>query len=433
MRVFFSPLPMTNAARSLTCSIHWAVRRTLSGSACVGSKILAPRDRTRGVSDPWLSPPVVQIDASLAWVLRAAFAADLPDSLPEHPKRALHLARKLEVSARIAARLLPIGRSASSLFERELDLDFRTNIAVDALLSQGLEDVLRVASLHSTPVVALKYAALRLGKITQPGTRVAADLDLLVPAAAASSLAEALLTIGFRRTGTRSHAHQLEALVGPYGAVVELHLHIPGVQVANGGFATVRDLFDAQMVAPAEGACASLPTPALLAAHALAHGLLQNRATPQSYSLLRMLSDLADLRRRQPEGLLSSAARHLSPPIAGLCVAAEDLSVKLSRGVFEGSSFDSTPAQQLLSHCLGARLDAEYSRRLRSAGFANLLRNYPTAPELLRFLKGSLVPPEPELDAIYGPATSKFARLRRRWRRPFDLTLRAARHWARTR
>ncbi|HEY0467790.1 MAG TPA: nucleotidyltransferase family protein [Polyangiaceae bacterium] len=381
----------------------------------------------------WLSPPRVRIDANLAWLLRAAFAQVPPDEPPESADAALELARSFELSGRVASRQRDASGPPRNGFERALDSDYHTNLAVDTQLRQGLEEVAEIATRHSIPLIALKFAALTQIGALRAGSRVASDLDLLVPADSAPRLATALLNLGFSKSGSREHSHQLEALVGPYGAVVELHVHIPGVHVTAGGFATASDLLDSGLVVKAANSSILVPVPPLLAAHALAHGLLQNRATPQSYSLLRMLADIVDLRRIQETDLLASAEAYLAPPLSGIGAATERLCSALCNGVSLNTELDGEAEKLLLWHCLAARLDSAYVHRLRASGFADQLRTRHGLVAVARYVKGALFPPQRELDAIYGQLPSRAARLRRRWTRPFDVTLRAARHWLRSR
>jgi Uncharacterised nucleotidyltransferase len=370
------------------------------------------------------------IDADLAWLLHAAFANAFVDPVPADDVRALHLARSTQLSGRIAKRL-ERWRGAPELtgLGAELDGDYYTNIAMEGLLTQALERIAGLADRRGVPIVALKFAGLRRAGVVTPGTRVASDIDLLLPKLEAKAFWQALLDVGFRRTQTHEYAHQLEALVDPYGAIVDLHVHVPYVSVEKRGFASAEQLMLHGLVRRSSGALFVLQ-PALLAAHAIAHALLQNRATPQTYSPLRMVSDIMDLRRVQAD-VVSAAASYLAPELRATCNALERLCVALSNGTFTGVGFDGTREQALLWHCLAARLDFEYSEELRAAGLMNKLRDGSSASEILRYVGDLIYPAEPALDALYGPAAGRLARVRRRLWRPVDLVARAARRWGR--
>jgi Uncharacterised nucleotidyltransferase len=368
---------------------------------------------------------VVDIDSSLGWVLAAAFAKAGPERAPEDGAAVLQMARKFEVSGRIVARRSLRRGLLSSELERELLVDYHTNLAVEAQLGNALERVAGIAASKAIPLIALKYAALRLTQLTDPGSRVVGDLDLLVPIGAAESLFRTLVSAGFSTTGTRRYPHQLQALSDSYGAVVELHVHIPGVHVARGHFVTADELLAAGLVRSTPSSSLLVPNLAVLSAHALAHGLHQNRSTPQSYSLLRMLADLADISRR--ERTISAACAYLDPPLNEMCGTAERLCDALADGFTGTGVVDGTPEHTLLRHCLAAQLDRHYADRLRSAGLVEKLRESRSGYEVLSYVFGAFFPPQRELDAIYGPADSSVDRVWRRLVRPVDVSLRAVR------
>ena len=236
---------------------------------------------------------------------------------------------------------------------------------------------------------------------------------------------------GFLRTNTHEYPHQLEALIDPYGAVIDLHIHLPGVIVERGGFATADQLI-AHGLAATMRAGILAPSVGVLAAHAIVHALVQNRSTPQTYSPLRMLSDVMDLRRTDPH-VVYKAADYLAPELGATCETLERLCASLAKGAFDVPSFDGTGEQTLLWHCLAARLDFDYAERLRAAGLANKFRDGSSATEIARYMADLLYPAESALDFLYGPAIGTFGRVRRRLLRPLDLAVRAVRRSVRSR
>lgn len=373
------------------------------------------------------TPPGFEIDAAVVWLLRSAFARVVPAQPPSDPARALRIARETELSGRIAKRLAANDRTAEvGAFRAALDEDFHANVAKEALLAQAWREIARVAGSRGVPVVAVKFAALRLSNVVAPGTRVVSDVDVLLRKADARSFWQALLGAGFQRTHTHGYAHQLEALVGPYGAVVDLHVHLPGVMLVEAGEATADQLIARGLVTQSKSSFL-VPQLELLAAHAVSHALAQNRSTPQTYSPLRMVADVMDLRRAQAD-VLSAARKYLAPDLASICEVLERLCGFLSEGRLDGNEFDGSAEQTLLRHCIAARLDLEYSERLRAGGLAQKFRDG-SPLEIARYLADLLYPSSPALDVLYGPAVGPLARLRRRLFRPIDLTLRAARGW----
>jgi hypothetical protein len=378
------------------------------------------------------TPPHVPIDADLAWLLRAAFARDVSCSFPKRSEHALQIARATQLSGRVAARLGAWrGSSSSGALAQDFSDDYYANVAKETLLMQAQQQIAELAERCRIPLIVVKFGGLRLAGVISPGARVVADLDILVPKARARDFWRALLTAGFLRTNTHEYPHQLEALVDPYGAVIDLHVHLSGVVVERGGFATADQLI-ARGLATRMPQGMFVPSADVLAAHAIVHALVQNRSTPQTYSPLRMLSDVMDLRRTDPN-VVHNAASYLAPELGTTCETLERLCAVLADGAFDGPSFDGTSEQTMLWHCLAARLDFNYAERLRAAGLANKFRDGSSATEIARYIADLLYPAETALDFLYGPALGTFARVRRRLRRPLDLVIRTVRRSVRSR
>jgi hypothetical protein len=372
---------------------------------------------------PTFEPPRVEIDANLAWVLRAAFADD-PSAAPAPDwRQALQIARSTQLAGRVAARL-GVGRGdspAGSPFRE----DYYANVAQEALLVQAQEQIVGLAERLGVAVIAVKFAALRSAGVLTVGARAVSDVDILVPKASARAFWLALLAAGFKKTNTHEYPHQLEALVDPFGAFIDVHVHLPGVVVERGSFAMAEQLIELGLVTR-KGRGILVPHAPVLAAHAIVHALVQNRSTPQTYSSLRMLSDLIDLRRLEPN-VVQRAASYLAPEHHEVSHTVDRLCADLSNGLFEGAPFDGTSQQTLLWHCLAGRLNFAYAERLRAGGLANKLRDGSSATEIVRYIADLVYPSATALDTLYGPATGALARVRRRLYRPIDLVVRAAR------
>jgi len=377
------------------------------------------------------TPPRVPIDADLAWLLRAAFASDASPTLPHRPEQALQIARATQLAGRVAARL-GTWRGGSSLgaLAQDFSEDYYANIAKETLLMQAQQRIAELAERLEIPLIAVKFGGLRLARVISPGARVVSDLDILLPKARARDFWHALLAAGFLRTNTHEYSHQLEALIDAYGAVIDLHIHLPGV-VVQGGFATADQLIAHGLVTRMPGGIFA-PSAGVLAAHAIVHALVQNRSTPQTYSPLRMLSDVMDLRHIDSR-VVHNAMSYLAPELGTTCETLERLCASLAEGAFDTPSFDGTSEQTLLWHCLAARVDFDYAERLRAAGLANKFRDGSSATEIARYIADLLYPSESALDFLYGPAAGTFGRVRRRMFRPLDLAIRAVRRSVRIR
>lgn len=381
------------------------------------------------------TPPQPPWSSELLWVLNRAFSRDLPALPVGAPSQALNLARRLELSGRIAARL---GRERcwAELGEPcgdELYEDFLTNVAAASALQAAQDRVQVVAARHDIPIVWLKFAGLRAAGLVRVGSRIASDLDVLAPEPAARRLWEALRREAQLQTyGARSYEHQLEALADRAGAVVELHTMLPGVLAPSGRFLRWQELSQLgqlRQVTYGSQAC-QVPKPAIMAAHALAHGLLQNAAAPQAYSPLRMLGDLLDLRTEVPNAVLE-AGQWLDARVgeAGafdaerLCRVLADASPTALR----------QESSELLRHCLAARLDADYAASLRRQGWRRSLTERAAWVGFPSRVFWLLFPTRLELDALYGPATKPWRRVSRRLARPLAVVRRLFRPSSRTR
>ena len=381
---------------------------------------------------PVFAPPRVPVDADLTWLLHAAFADSADTPLPENAERALQMARATQLSGRVAARV-GAWRGAPSLgtLGQALGEDYFANVANETLVMQAQERVADLAERLSIPSIAVKFAGLRLAGVIARGSRVVADIDVLLPSSSARELWRALLASGFRRTNTHEYPHQLEALLDPYGAFIDIHVHLPGVILEQGWFATAAQLMAHGLVTRVDGPML-IPSAPVLAAHAIAHALLQNRSTPQTYSPLRLLADILDLRGRDARVVLS-AKHYLAPELGATCDTLERLCAYLAAGTFDGPAFNGTPEQILLWHCVAARLDIAYAERLRAGGLSNKFRDGSSAKDIARYIADLVYPAESALDVLYGPAVGPIARVRRRLHRPFDLAKRAVHRALRSR
>ncbi|HET7541980.1 MAG TPA: nucleotidyltransferase family protein [Polyangiaceae bacterium] len=377
-------------------------------------------------------PPRIGIDADLDWVLCAAFGNVATCEQPRDPRRALQIAQTTQLSGRIAARLRSFreGSAADALAE-ELNAYYYENVVKQTLLMHALRRLGQLAERFGTRVIAVKFGGLRLAGLISVGSREASDLDVLLPKGRARAFWRALVAAGFQRTNTHEYPHQLEALVDPDGAIIDLHVHLPGVVIEKGTFATAEQLAVHGLLTKADSSTL-VPRIDVLAAHAIAHALVQNRSTPQTHSPMRLLADLMDLRRAEPQ-IVRNAARYLAPELEPTCATLERLCTSLSEGDFRGPNFHGTSEQILLWHCLAARLDTGYAERLRAAGLAHKFRDGSSALEVGRYIADLLYPSESALDALYGPATGTISRVRRRLGRPLDLIVRTIRRSMRSR
>jgi hypothetical protein len=367
-----------------------------------------------------LRPPDVRIGPELAWLTRRAFG----DPRPEHVRglngaKAEHLSRAFRLGARIAA------RSGLAALELELGVEHAARLrdehlataAQQILLERTMHFVLEQGRSEGVPVILLKFAALHSRSVLLPGSRPAADVDVLVPARFGEHLQRRLLAAGCELTGGSGHAHQLPPLVSPDGIPIEVHRHLPGLRERLGRrFITADDLLAMGLVE--QFGSALVPVVALLVAHLVAHGFVQNAPAPAAYPLLQTLADLSDLSRGD-QAVIMSAARLLEPE-----VGAQELAsiAGLVRDLSRGTGLDHLGENPVFCHVLASVLDPAYGRALKLRALTRPLTERPFPQGHWRAMVTALFPGDAELDAIYGDHG-----LRRKALRPLDLAWRTLR------
>src|SRR5436305_8367097 len=296
-------------------------------------------------------PPRLALSPEVRWMLLRAFGpAGAPFPEPVEPAAALPLARRFQVPARIAVRQgrerlrAEVGEEITAGFAR----DRARAAAVGMRLMGEVRRVAEVAAGLGCPLACLKLAALEGTGLLAAGSREACDADLLVPGGRAEELWQALAVAGFRGSGMPEAEHQLTALKGPQGGVVEIHRHLPGVRLEGAASATYEALDRAGLLLPLPdlpGRCLA-PAPEVLAAHVLVHGLGQHGYWPSSYSLLKMVADLLDL-----GSLTDRAAAWVARDVSAAETAAvRRLTGRLAAG--EDPAGWTGPEEELLRHIL---------------------------------------------------------------------------------
>jgi hypothetical protein len=285
-------------------------------------------------------------------------------SRPLTGKKLVDVALRLDVAGRIAA------RHPRSLLEREMGPEAAHRlreqyvgiVGREALLDRALELLLQQAELSNVPCILLKYAALNRMGALRPGARSASDIDVLVPRSSAQPFQNALLRNGYQEVGLPESAHQLAPLRDPNGGLLELHTHLPGISLDPGQpFVGADELIAAGLTLRAGNAL--VPSPAIVTAHALAHGLVQHASAAHMYSALKTFADLADL-QEAGHGAFEEAGPFLTGAMTeGDLSSALILARALQHGNLVTAMTGATGA--LLRHALASQLDRSYAARLR--------------------------------------------------------------------
>ena len=311
-------------------------------------------------------PPRLVLDPELEWVLlRALGPASWAPTKPIFGQRLVDVALLLDVAARIAA------RHPRELIEREMGPNaahrlreqYVATVARSAMLDHALHELLERARALDVPCILLKHAALSRMGVLRVGSRVASDVDVLVPQASAAQFQAELVRNGYNEVSLPESAHQLPILQDSNGSLLELHLHLPGVSLGPGQpFATADDLISSGLTRQLGNAL--VPDPAIVTAHALVHGLVQHARAPHSYSALKTFADLADL-EQAGFGAFEQAGAYLKTAMTEVDLAsALTLARALQQGDLETAMLG--PTGVLLRHALASRLDRGYAIRLFS-------------------------------------------------------------------
>jgi hypothetical protein len=381
-------------------------------------------------------PPPVEIPDALRWVLRRAFGpAGLPALSVGDGGRALELARRSSLAALIGSRhsLGALAAEVGSRAAARFILEHEAAVQAAPRLMEALGPVGEAASAVGSPVVLLKFAALTLAGHTPYGTRTAGDVDVLVAPEAIEAVAEGLRARGFTPSGYRDGVHQLAPLRDGHGRVVELHRHVPGLRVPEGGGpATAEALLGAGVVdeggSPAgarEGV--GVPVREVLLAHAIVHGVAQH-GFKSGYPLFRMVADVVALGGRASEG--EGVHRWIAGAVsAEEATGALALAERLAAGdvaLFEPGG-PLTPDVVLLRHFTAVLLDEDYVHSLRLRWLVSSRgRRGPAA--WVRGAWEAVAVTDAQIDVLYGPPRGRLGYLGWRVLRPFDLVRRGARY-----
>ena len=369
------------------------------------------------------------------WVLARAFDRREGGSPgPFDGSAAMSIAGRLGLLPRIVHRLGParlaseVGPSAAT---EALD-EYRQSALVSARLVALARFVGHVAAGSGIRVVALKHAALCLSGVCGPAERGAADADVLVSDADAPRLRSELVRAGVRVSGAPAYDHQHSPLFHPQAGMLELHRTIPGVRPSRDEPETsLESLVARGLAAPLDASEPHLlvPRPHVLLAHALAHALYQHGLEPGAYPPLKLLADIADLRRFAGDGLLSEAL-----PLVAAEVNDDDAKAAWAlptalgtRGAAAALARGETPEARLLAHFVLGALDPDYrdSLKLRSAWTLPSDRN--GVAGLLRWAWHTVAISRAQAQALYGAETRPTYALALA-RRPFHLAWKLVRY-----
>jgi hypothetical protein len=233
------------------------------------------------------------------WVLARAFLPPgLTVDLPPDPASVWTEALRLRMAPRIASRCGEtwLSQELGEKLGRSFMMVSR-QAAVDALkIEAQVRYLARVATSHGISFTLLKGAALHLSRSSGPGARPLVDCDILASHSDGLRLSSALRGDGWERQTIWRHDYHLPPLVRQNHLAIEIHDFIPLVCVNGRSWVCFDDLRrDGFLTAiPGLPDSASIPTRQFLAAHAIAHAIVQP-PFHRDRSVATLCSDLLDI------------------------------------------------------------------------------------------------------------------------------------------
>ncbi len=297
-------------------------------------------------------------------------------------------------------------------------------------------EVSALAADLGVPVVFLKGAALQLGGWIEAGSRTMSDIDVLVSAVSARQFQDALIERGCHSPEAPEAEHQLQLLTHPTGLGIEVHKMIPGVRLTGRRSASAEEVLGGDLCRQADGLTEGsfAPEHAILAAHALVHGVAQYGLSPDTYPWSRFLADLQDLGagtagwHEVRDSVLPWIARDVALEEAG---AVTDLMERLGRGedpMEVAAGVDHAAA--MIHHLVAGVTNEDYVRAMH---LTRQLQGPSDTPRWRRLVSDgwrTLWLTRPQVDKLYGVPSSGLGYWGWRLWRPFDLVGRAWRYGA---
>lgn len=363
-------------------------------------------------------PPRVVLDNDIRWVLLAAFADPYPnDARPDSPERAAKLIQQFDLVNQVAYRLTKqqLEQAITPQYQQHISNIARSRIMHSLAVVQARELACRTAEETGVDIVLLKQAALEVMGLVTPAQRFGADVDILVRASDIGRLSDALCQRGCQERKRRSPKYHPMVLRTPADVSIEMHTVIPYVRMApRDDPVDLRCLIQQGLVATGQQPQQPhvfLPNIQLLAAHLVAHNLVQHRFTPRTHPPLRTLRDAYILRLDEnPEHAKAAyaliAADILNSEFSALCACIGSL----KRGVVDAHE----ESRKLLSHLIAASIDENYQARLQVQREWQVIREYGIRHWALSRVQRVFAPTEEELTDVVNDGAAADQRAARR-------------------
>lgn len=318
------------------------------------------------------TPPQFELPAEAQWVMMAALSSAPPTPASHLDQEELLLwLQRLGLAERLAFRHPPdlllstLGQTIhDALVTQQRRAAGRTLMLIE--LARTIADA---ALQLETPVVLLKGVALMALEVTPVGSRDASDVDALVPRGKAQQLANDLVARGFEQSQVHESSQHLPALIHPRMGLTEIHVALRELRINAPRDAEFEDLEKHQLLSPIPDlANTYAPSPEVLAAHALAHGIAQHGRSPKSYPFLRMMADLQDIAPHigSFEEMLDAARPFLQKTVSQRELNAV---LELERCFRSGFVAATGDGAALLRHPVAGTLSPDYQDSLKAGAF----------------------------------------------------------------
>lgn len=318
--------------------------------------------------------PSLRISPECDVVFRLAFAESQPHCPTKIPSldRWLELAQRTGLLSRVGWQLGRSGVDFDKALAAPARRAYRGVATQHLILTHALGAVGAALDRASVSWTVLKFGAMAISGVVEPGQRGAGDLDILIAKKDLRRGVAALAAIGFAAKGGREAEHQLDPLASTtLGVCVEPHKVMLGVRLPGSNRSLDQErLIQHRLVSPAPPDFRSgyVPRVGVLLAHTVIHGLLHHGFRPCEYPLFRMVADVIDLTEAgRTREALHQAFIFLKGDIdAGVIDELADLCEALRAGELASKivARDDSRGSRLLKHLLAASLSNDYSNSL---------------------------------------------------------------------
>jgi len=235
-----------------------------------------------------------------------------------------------------------------------------------------------------------------------------------VPGNAAQQLFHSLCEKGFVPVPGEPTEQHLAGLRSPRGGLLEIHFALRGLRDEADRTAELETLARWESLERLDGYDGESfrPTPDLLAAHLLVHGVQQHFLRPQTYALFRMIADLSDLLPNRDDW--ESLQRRWGNRFGEVAPAAEVETIKRLCQQLRAGQLPAGDGrhgiERLFGHLLAGSMDRDYAESLAARYLQARLKEAKARGELGEYLLRKLRTARASLTEARGPGEDALPR-----------------------